>query len=598
MERRSIVVQGVVQGVGFRPFVYGLASRLLLHGFVKNRTGDVLIEVEGEAGLLDRFLVELTSELPPLAQIEQLTWEQRSPLGERDFRIEQSESDSAGRIFVSADVATCDLCLAELFNPRDRRYRYPFLNCTNCGPRLTIVTGAPYDRARTTMASFRMCALCQAEYEDPANRRFHAQPTACPACGPQLELLDAEGKPVQTRDPLAVFAAKLRAGSIGALKVVGGFHLACDAGDEVARVGTLRQRKHRDQKPFAVMLRDVETARKYCLVSAAEEKLLTSPKRPIVLVHRQASAGVAEGVAPGNPSLGIMLPYTPLHHLLLEPLGGIPLVMTSGNRSDEPIAVENQDALDRLNGIADWFLIHDRPIHVRCDDSVARVVDGTESVLRRSRGYAPTPIGLPFDCPHPILAVGGQMKCTFALGTGRHAVLSHHLGDLDHFAAFRAFERDILLYQQLFAIEPVQIAHDRHPDYASTGYARQRAQLRNGSLEERPFLIAVQHHHAHMASCMAEHSLTEPVIGVTFDGTGFGDRRDAICMGRRVSHWRLPRFSTGRASALRRHAGRRPGDPRALANGSGASSGRGQFQPRIHDPPAARLDPDDRTVRR
>jgi hydrogenase maturation protein HypF len=521
MERRSIVVQGIVQGVGFRPFVYGLASRLKLHGFVKNRTGDVLIEVEGEAGLLDRFLLELTSELPPLAHIEELSWEQQSPRGERDFRIERSDTNAVGPIFVAADVATCDDCMAELFNPRDRRYRYPFLNCTNCGPRLTIVTGSPYDRLRTTMSVFSMCPECRAEYEDPANRRFHAEPTACPVCGPQLELLDSEGNRVETTDPLALFAAKLRAGSVGALKGVGGFHLTCDASQEAA-VGALRLRKHRDEKPFAVMVRDVETAREYCLVTAPEEKLLTSPQRPIALLHRRASTGVAAGVAPGNPCLGVMLAYTPLHHLLLKAVGGIPLVMTSGNRSDEPIAVENHDALERLHGIADWFLIHDRPIHVRCDDSVARVVDGTDTLVRRSRGYAPTPIGLPVDCPHPILAVGAQLKSTFALGSGRHAVLSHHLGDLDHYAAFRAFERDILLYQRLFAIEPVQIAHDRHPDYASTGYAQQRAGLWNGSLEKRPFLVAVQHHHAHMASCMAEHFLIEPVIGVTFDGTGFG----------------------------------------------------------------------------
>ncbi len=371
------------------------------------------------------------------------------------------------------------------------------------------------------MASFIMCALCRAEYEDPGNRRFHAQPTACPTCGPQLQLLDAHGKRVETNDPLALFAAGLRAGSIGALKGLGGFHLTCDAG-HVAAVSALRQRKHRDEKPFAIMVRDVEMAQKYCRVSAAEEQLLSSPKRPIVLLHKRSSAGIAEGVAPGNPCLGVMLPYTPPHHLLLEAVGGIPLVMTSGNRSDEPIAFENDDALDRLSGIADLYLIHNRPIHVRCDDSVTRVVDRTESLVRRSRGYAPQPIGLPLDCRHPILAVGGQLKSTFALGRGRHAFLSHHLGDLDHYAAYRAFERDILLYQQLFAIEPVQIAHDRHPDYASTQYSRTRAQSRTSLHEDRPFLISVQHHHAHMASCMAEHALTEPVIGVTFDGTGYG----------------------------------------------------------------------------
>jgi hydrogenase maturation protein HypF len=521
MERRAIAVQGIVQGVGFRPFVYGLASRLELHGFVKNRTGGVLIEVEGDVPSLDRFLLELASELPPLAQIDRMSWDRQAPRGERAFRIESSETDAPGPIFVSADVATCDDCLAELFDPQDRRYRYPFLNCTNCGPRLTIVTGAPYDRQRTTMASFRMCADCRAEYEDPGNRRFHAQPTACPACGPQLQLLDAQGKQVESNDPLAFFIARLRAGSIGALKGLGGFHLTCDASCE-ATVATLRQRKQRDEKPFAVMVRDLEMAKRYGSLSAPEEKLLLSPKRPIVLVQKRSGAGLAEGVAPGNPCLGIMLPYTPLHHLLLEAVGEIPLVMTSGNRSDEPIAFENRDALERLSGIADFFLIHDRPIHVRCDDSVTRVVDGTESLVRRSRGYAPQPIGLPFDCPHPILAVGGQLKATFALGRGRHAFLSHHLGDLDQYDAFRAFERDILLYQELFAVEPVQIAHDSHPEYASTGYAQKRAPLQNGEVEERPFLIAVQHHHAHMASCMAEHQLTEPVIGVTFDGTGYG----------------------------------------------------------------------------
>jgi hydrogenase maturation protein HypF len=432
-----------------------------------------------------------------------------------------SESHSDGPIFVSADVATCDLCLAELFNPLDRRYRYPFLNCTNCGPRLTIVTGAPYDRQRTTMASFRMCDPCRAEYEDPANRRFHAQPIACPTCGPQLQLLDAQGVPVLTDDPLASFAAGIRGGLIGALKGLGGFHLTCDAGDKAA-VGALRQRKQRDEKPFAIMVRDVATAKKYCQVSVAEEDLLRSPARPIVLLHKRSNARVADGVSPLNPFLGIMLPYTPLHHLLLEAVVGIPVVMTSGNRSDEPIAFEERDALSRLDGIADLFLIHDRPIHVRCDDSVTRVVNGSESFVRRSRGYAPQPIGLPIHCPHPILAVGGQLKSTFALGHGRHAFLSHHLGDLDHYAAFCAFERDIPLYEQLFAIEPAQIVHDLHPDYASTGYALKRTRSQNSPFEGRPILIAVQHHHAHMASCMAEHSVTEPVIGVTFDGTGYG----------------------------------------------------------------------------
>jgi hydrogenase maturation protein HypF len=520
MERRAITIQGVVQGVGFRPFAYGLASRLKLHGFVRNRTGGVLIEVEGEADVLDHFLRALNSELPPLARIDSLSWDRHTAQGESIFRIEPSETEAGGPIFISPDVATCAECLAELFDPNDRRHRYPFINCTNCGPRLSIVTGAPYDRKRTTMTAFSMCAACRAEYEDPRDRRFHAQPTACAECGPRLEVLDGHGKRLEVNVPLACFVECIRAGLIGALKGLGGFHVTCDASQE-APIKLLRQRKQRDEKPFAVMVRDLNVARQYAHVSAEEEKLLTSPQRPIVLLHKRPDTNLAEKVAPDNPCVGVMLPYTPLHHLLLEAVDGLPLVMTSGNRSDEPIAYENDDALKRLHGIADLFLMHDRPIHVRCDDSVTRIVGGVESLVRRSRGYAPQPISLPFDCPYPILAVGGQLKATFALGRGRHAFLSHHLGDLDHYDAFRAFERDIVLYQQLFGVEPVQIAHDSHPDYASTGYAQRRASLLS-RWHAQPRLIAVQHHHAHMASCMAEHGLDEPVIGVTFDGTGYG----------------------------------------------------------------------------
>jgi hydrogenase maturation protein HypF len=511
MERRAIAIRGIVQGVGFRPFVYGLAARLDLRGFVQNQTGGVLIEVEGEARSLDCFLSELASRPPPLARIEHLSWEPRLPRGERHFRIEPSAAGGASPIFLSPDVATCADCLAELFDPADGRFGYPFLNCTNCGPRLTIITGAPYDREHTTMASFRMCAACRSEYDDPVDRRFHAQPTACPACGPRLQVLGAGGQPIETDEPLAYFAAALRAGRIGALKGLGGYHLACDARDEAA-VAELRRRKHRDEKPFAIMVRDLEAAAALCDVQPAERELLLSPCRPIVLLRKRSAVGVTEGVAPRNPFLGVLLPYTPLHHLLLRAVDDIPLVLTSGNRSDEPIAYEEPEALERLAGIADLFLTHNRPIHVRCDDSVMRIVDGLELPLRRSRGYAPQPISLPVECPCPILAVGGQFKGTFALGRERHAFLSHHLGDLDHYDAYRAFERDILLYQQLFALEPEVLAHDLHPDYASTRYA----------LEHAARLVAVQHHHAHMASCMAEHGLVEAVIGVTFDGTGFG----------------------------------------------------------------------------
>jgi hydrogenase maturation protein HypF len=511
VERRAIAIQGIVQGVGFRPFVHGLALRLALHGFVRNRSSGVWIEIEGEPGSLDRFLAELASHPPPLAQIERVDWEPRPLRGERHFRIEASESD-AGPIFISPDVATCEACLAELFNPADRRYCYPFLNCTHCGPRLTIITGAPYDRAQTTMAGFAMCSACRAEYDDPGDRRFHAQPTACAACGPALALRGADGALLATGSPVRDFVRALNDGKIGALKGLGGYHLACDAGSAAA-VAELRRRKHRDEKPFAVMVRDVAAAELLCTIDEVERRLLMSSRRPIVLLRRRPNTGVAEEIAPRNPLLGVILPYTPLHHLLFEAVGERALAMTSGNRSDEPIAYEDVDALDRLRGVADVFLTHNRPIHVRCEDSVTRVVDGRELPLRRSRGYAPQPISLPFSCPQPILAVGGQLKATFALGRDRQAFLSHHLGDLDHYEAFHAFERDIDLYEKLFHIEPSVIAHDLHPDYASTGYAERRAAIAR---------IPVQHHHAHMASVMVEHALTEPVIGVTFDGTGYG----------------------------------------------------------------------------
>jgi hydrogenase maturation protein HypF len=513
MERRVVEVRGIVQGVGFRPFVFNLALRHRLAGFVQNQTGRVVIEIEGESPALDAFLTELANHPPPLAQIEHLSWEARPPISATEFGIVASE-EGAGSVFISPDVATCPECLRELLDPTDRRYGYPFLNCTNCGPRLTIITGAPYDRTRTTMAAFGMCPACRAEYEDPGNRRFHAQPTACPSCGPQLKLLDAGGHLLTGVVPLAGFAEAIAAGRIGALKGLGGYHLVCDARNASAVV-ELRRRKHRDEKPFAVMLPNVEAAAAVCAVSAGERELLESPRAPIVLLRRWAATGVALNVAPGNPCLGVMLPYTPLHHLLVRAVGGIPLVMTSGNRSDEPI-VYRDDAVAELTGIADVYLVHNRPIHVRCDDSVTRLVDGVELPVRRSRGYAPRPVALPFECPHPVLAVGGQLKATFALAHGHQAFLSHHLGDLDHSEAFRAFEREVPLYEQLFAFEPECLVHDLHPDYASTRYAKERA-ARTGAR-----LVAVQHHHSHMAACMVENGLMERVIGVTFDGTGYG----------------------------------------------------------------------------
>jgi hydrogenase maturation protein HypF len=515
MERRAIAIQGTVQGVGFRPFVYGLATRFELRGFVRNQTGGVRIEVEGDAGRLDQFMDHLASEPPPLAQIEGLSWERQVPRGDGAFRIEHSDGTAVGPVVVSPDVATCDACLGELFDPLDRRYRYPFLNCTHCGPRLTIVTGAPYDRERTTMAGFPMCTACRAEYDDPTDRRFHAQPTACPACGPRLAAVDGKGERVPAEDALAWFVAALRTGQVGAIKGLGGYHLVCDARDAAA-VAELRRRKYRDEKPLAVMVRDVDAARALCEVNDRERQLLVSGRRPIVLMRRRSDAGVAGEVAPGNPCLGVMLPYTPLHHLLLHDVGNVPLVMTSGNRSDEPIVYRDEEAVDHLAGIADVFLVHDRPIHVRCDDSVTRVIDGEESPVRRSRGYAPRPIPLPVACEEPVLAVGGQLKATFALGKDCRAVVSHHMGDLDEYEAYRAFERDIGLYERLFGVRPAVVAHDLHPDYASTRYAMRRAG------DEGLRRVAVQHHHAHLASCMAENGLDAPVIGVTLDGTGYG----------------------------------------------------------------------------
>jgi hydrogenase maturation protein HypF len=515
VERRTIAVNGTVQGVGFRPFVHGLASRLELKGFVRNQAGGVTIEVEGDTAPLDKFLSSLVSDSPPLAHIDELTWQRQFPVGDKQFRIESSDCSISGPVAISPDISTCEQCLTELFDPRDRRYRYPFINCTNCGPRLTIVTGAPYDRERTTMVGFDMCPACRAEYEDPAHRRFHAQPTACPVCGPTLKILDSTGIAIETEDPLDCILEALRDGKIVAIKGLGGYHLACDAANSAAVV-KLRKAKRRDEKPFAVMVQDILCASALCEMDAGERKLISSPRRPIVLMRKRNGIGIADEIAPGNPFLGVMLPYTPLHHLLLREMQGVPLVMTSGNRSDEPIAIDEGGAIEQLAGIADLFLVHNRPIHVRCDDSVTRLIGGIESPVRRSRGYAPAAIPLPISCPATILAVGAQLKATFALGDDRRAIISHHAGDLDHFEGFKAFERDIALYEQLFSLTPALIAHDLHPDYASTRYALSRES------DDGIKRIAIQHHHAHMASCMAEHGLDERVIGVTFDGSGLG----------------------------------------------------------------------------
>lgn len=521
MRRRSILVSGIVQGVGFRPFVFKLASQLNLCGFVRNRAGNVLIEVEGAETQLDLFLEQLTHRAPPLADIDKISWQRIPACDDNHFQIFESESAPHATVLISPDVSMCDDCRDELFNPSDRRYRYPFLNCTNCGPRLTIIRAAPYDRLNTTMSGYQMCKRCRREYDDPADRRFHAQPNACPECGPQLRLLDPSGQPVATQNPLAKFCDTIAAGQIGAMKGLGGYHLICLASNDQA-VAELRRRKHRYEKPLAIMVRDSNAAAKLCKFDHGERSLLESSRRPIVLLRKRTQTQqVSDAVAPQMPMLGVMLPYTPLHELLLDSVGNEPLVMTSGNRSDEPIAYDDADAVARLTGIADQFLVHDRPIHIRCDDSVTRIIDGAESPLRRSRGYAPQSIRLPMQPDLPILAVGGQLKGAFALvretvDDCATALLSHHMGDLDHLDALEAFRRDIDLYQQLFDIQPQVIACDSHPDYGSTTYAVDRAE------RESIRLIRVQHHHAHLASCMVEHQLDGDVIGVIFDGSGLG----------------------------------------------------------------------------
>ncbi|MDG3005439.1 carbamoyltransferase HypF [Paludisphaera mucosa] len=508
--RYSVQVRGVVQGVGFRPFVHGLAGRLGLTGSVRNSASDVLIDVEGDDRSLGRFFRRLSTDSPPLSRIDEIRREATTPRrdGVGTFVIEASERGGGDAMEFPPDVATCMDCLAELFDPDDRRHLHPFINCTSCGPRWTVIEAAPYDRASTTMARFAMCSACRAEYDDPRDRRFHAQPNCCPGCGPRLRW---EGEGAGSGDPLDDAVAAFLAGRIGAVKGVGGYHLACDARARSA-VEELRRRKMRDEKPMAILVADLDAASLWCEVSSDEAALLASPGRPIVLLRRRRDDDLAYGVAAGAPTLGVMLPYTPLHHLLIRGMGGSPLVLTSGNLADEPIAFDDEDARRRLTGIADFILSHDRPIAVRCDDSVSRIVAGGEVLLRRSRGHVPGSVRLPHDCPVPILALGGQQKAVFALAKGRRAVLSHHLGGLDDFASYRSFEAAVGHFERLFEIEPELMVRDLHPDYASNLYADRRGLP----------TLAVQHHHAHVASCMAENGLDGPVLGVAFDGSGLG----------------------------------------------------------------------------
>jgi hydrogenase maturation protein HypF len=516
-ERREISVRGIVQGVGFRPFIYSLARRHGLAGLVRNDAEGVHIEAEGAPEELDRLLLGITQEAPSLAVVEAIAWRPLAVLEERAFRIEESREGARRRALVSPDVAACGECLAEIFDPSDRRYRYPFTNCTNCGPRFTITRSVPYDRAMTTMSGFEMCPRCRQEYDDPSDRRFHAQPNACPVCGPQLRLLDRFGHELRSKpeDPILRAARMLRGRAILAIKGLGGYHLACDPFDERA-VRTLRGRKVRQDKPFALMARDPEQVRELCKVNPEEESLLTSPARPIVLLERLDSCEVAEEVAPRQNTLGVMLAYTPLHHLLLGD-AGIPLVMTSGNNSDEPIAYRDEEALEQLGEIADYFLVHDRPIHMRCDDSVVRVVDGNIYQIRRSRGYAPAPLGVAEGFGRHTVACGGELKNTFCVAKERYVFLSHHIGDLENYETLRSFREGVEHYCRLFDVQPELVAYDLHPEYLSTKYARE--------LEESGLpAVGVQHHHAHTASCLADNERpdAERVIGVALDGTGYG----------------------------------------------------------------------------
>ncbi len=511
--RTLVRVEGVVQGVGFRPFVYALATRLGLTGHVGNDAGGVFVEIEGPRARVGDFLASLTRDAPRLARIERVSTTPITPNGTTGFAIVPSDPGGQRRALVSADSATCGDCLRELADPADRRFGYPFINCTNCGPRFTIVRDVPYDRPLTTMAGFAMCADCAAEYHDPADRRFHAQPVCCPVCGPRPRLLGAAGDEL-TGEPLKQSARLLAEGHVLAVKGLGGYHLAADAGSQDA-AAKLRARKHREDKPFALMAADVDGVRGLCApaaVDAAAQALLTSGRRPIVLLRRSAQARVADAVAPGSHHLGVMLPYTPLHHLLLRELGR-PIVLTSGNVSDEPIAYQDEDALARLAGIADEFLAHDRPIHIRTDDSVVRSVRGRPMLLRRSRGYTPEPVTIRPRFARPVLACGAELKSTFCLGKDDHAFISHHIGDLENFETFTSFTEGISHFQRLFDVTPQVVAHDLHPEYLSTKYALQR---------EGVELTGVQHHHAHIASCLADNGEEGPVIGVAFDGLGYG----------------------------------------------------------------------------
>lgn len=538
LEGRHIEIRGIVQGVGFRPFVYQLARRSGVAGRVRNDSMGVVIDAFGRDEALDSFIEHIETDAPPAARVREIEWVAIPFENEREFEIAASTEADVRNVSIPADLAICDACLSEILDPLDRRYRYPFTNCTNCGPRYTIAQDIPYDRQHTTMANFRMCSSCRREYEDPNDRRFHAQPNACPVCGPKVFAVTPSGREIETADPIGFAGRSLRAQFIVAVKGLGGFHLACDATSEIA-VQRLRERKHREAKPLAVMVRDLAEAERVSFLSESERRLLTSVEHPIVLLPCRAGArlqssandsgqatspmeagpsnaagraGLARSINGDNPLVGLFLPYTPLHHLLLAEAGR-PLVMTSGNRADEPMAVRNADALEQLGTIADLFLMHDRDIETRCDDSVVRVIDDAPVVLRRARGYVPRGINVPQSFHAPTLAVGAHLKNAICLGAGRTAFLGPHIGDLETVETLRSFEQSVEKMKTFVGIEPRVVAHDLHPDYFSTRYA---------STLENVTLVGVQHHHAHIAAVMAEHGIESPVIGVAYDGTGYG----------------------------------------------------------------------------
>jgi len=511
LEGRHIQIRGIVQGVGFRPFVYQLARRSGVAGRVRNDSMGVVIDAFGRDDALDSFIAHIESDAPPAARVREIEWV-AIPFQPGDaFEIGASTEADVRNVSIPADLSICDQCLGEILDPLDRRYRYPFTNCTNCGPRYSIARDIPYDRQHTTMASFRMCLDCRREYEDPDDRRFHAQPNACPVCGPKVFVVTPTGRAIDTADPIGFAARSLRAQFIVAVKGLGGFHLACDATSEIA-VQRLRERKHREVKPLAVMVRDLAEAERISPFSERERRLLTSVEHPIVLLTRKAGAPLAPSVSGENPLVGLFLPYTPLHHLLLA-AAGRPLVMTSGNIAEEPMAYINADALKQLETVADMFLMHDRDIETRVDDSVVRVIDDAPVVLRRARGYVPRGITVKHAFHEPLLAVGAHLKNAICIGAGRSAFLGPHIGDLESVETLRSFEQSVEKMKTFVGIEPRVVAHDLHPDYFSTRYASTIPNVK---------LVGVQHHHAHIAAVMAEHGLDSPVIGVAYDGTGYG----------------------------------------------------------------------------